>query len=440
MLKRDTEYVRWYPLRWRPLEPMELNPKWRPKYSNDPKYLAIYIHFPFCYSFCDFCPYLKERYDPYRSNTWLESINRHIALLSEKGFFDERLIRCIYWGGGTPSLISIKHVEKVMKTLARFVDLSKIVEISFEASPEPHIVDYLLALRDTVGITRCSLGVQSFDQALLCQLGSNAKNLNFENEAYRLKEKMIVSIDLLYNCPNQTLKDFETDLKKAIDLGVDQISVYEIILTPNEKLWNRLSSKEKHINGSSKMLDTAFNMLPSVGLNPVLVSDFARYNRYSVYQVEHWKSPQIEVLGLGPGAISYFGGFQYANLAILDAYIKSLDQDRLPLLCGYKIDSNEELCRNIVLGFKALEIDRNKLIQLFPNNNYEVDQGFNICMEYGLIENINTIYKLTSKGIWYVDNVSKFFYSSNMRNSYTPCEMHLIEWTKSWIKNINYEV
>jgi len=429
-MERDHEYIRWYPLKWQPLEPEKLNPLWRPQFTPSPELLAIYIHFPFCKPPCDYCPYLKENYKMERVELWLNAVKKHLILLSEKGFFDKRLIRCIYWGGGTPSLASIHQIESLMKLISDVADITEIAEISFEARPDPNISDYLLSLYETIGLTRCSFGIQSFNPSLLKRLGSHANIVDFEKVFSRISKKIIVSVDLIYNIPSQTMQNLQNDLIKAINIGTDQISVYELILTPNEKLWGNLNEYDKYnlLIDSNEMYDLAVDICSASELHPVLVSDFARPEKHSVYQVEHWKSPQLEVLGLGPGAISYVGGYQFANFATIDSYVKSVEKFRLPILAGSVVSIDEEAARNYVLGFKALQINLED--SCIPLLNHAIKD----CEKQGWIKQNKNSFVLTKKGMWYVDNVSKYFFTPGMSGAITPCEEHLLDWTDQWIQ------
>jgi len=427
-IKRNNEYIRWYPLQWRPIEPENLNPQWRPQFTSTPEYLAIYIHFPFCNPPCDYCPYLKEHYKPERVELWLKAVKQHLILLSENGFFDNRLIRCIYWGGGTPSLARISQIESLMELISSISNITELAEISLEARPEPDIGSYLLSLYETIGLTRCSFGVQSFNPYLLKRLGSHVNILYFERLVNKVADKMIVSIDLLFNIPGQTMQSFQNDLIKAINIGTDQISIYELILTPSETLWKTLNEfdKNKLLNPSRTMYDLAVDICLDAGLQPILVSDFARPGKHSIYQLEHWRSPQLEVLGLGPGAISYIGRYQFANLAILDAYVQSVERRRLPVLAGAPISYDEEVARNYVLGFKALQID-------FENTGLPLlSQAINECERYGWVKRYSNRLMLTRTGMWYIDNVSRCFFTSCMSSAITPNERHLLDWSEQW--------
>ncbi len=430
MVNRDTEYVRWYPLLWRLIEPVSLAPRWRPHWTaHDVNHLAVYLHFPFCVAPCDFCPFLKQPYDADGARTWADAVKKHLKLLADAGFLDGRKLRCVYWGGGTPSLATVQQVGDIMGTVRETADCSELAEVSMEALPRLGLADYLLALHEAAGVTRCSVGVQTFDTTLLKAWGARAAIGSLAPQLQRLMDRMTVSIDLMYGGPGQTQEGFRSDLQHAIDLGLDQVSAYEMALTPTEPLFHRTEAAAPDSGRPKEMFESALDLLPAAGLRQVLISDFARPGRHSVYQVEHWRSPQIEVLGLGPGAVSYFAGYQYANLASLRAYVSSLHQSRQPVLAGSAVTTDEELCRNFVLGIKALDLSVDVLEDANTPSVATMREGIALCKDRGWILETDGHCRLTRNGMWYLDNVSKAFYSRTMRNSPTPDEAELLAWT-----------
>lgn len=434
-IERDTEYVRWYPLLWHSITQEDLMPNWRPHLQIQKDALAIYIHFPFCFPFCDFCPFLKEKYDSKAVEVWYQSVVRHLILLRDRGFFDGREARTIYWGGGTPSLAPAKIVRRLMEVIRNTINSYNLAEVSFEAKPQNGINDYLNELCETAGVTRYSFGVQSFKQEMLNRLGSGARITSIEKTFLKLKRSVNLSIDLLYHCPEQTQKDLLEDLSKALDLGVDQVSLYELIVTPRQPFWNQKSTNSSTTQQAFEMFLAGVDFLKQNNLPPVLVSDFAREGTHSIYQVEHWRSPQLEVIGIGPGAISYFGGYQYANLASLSAYTTSINNNRLPVLYGSPLSCEEELCRNLAVGFKGLSVDTQPLVQTFGELFKPHLSTLKQFMTDGLLVKNGAVYTLTEKGVWFVDNVSKGFYSTAMNNATIPLEDDLLLWTEEWVHN-----
>lgn len=433
-LIRDNEYVRWYPLRWQPIQLKNLKPKWKPKLSKNKNFIAIYLHFPFCSAFCAFCPFLKEKFNHQDVIKWCKSVCTHIKLLSDKGFFENRKVKTVYWGGGTPSLAPPEIVRNVMESIRDSIDDSNLIEVSFEAIPKDTVDDYLIELCETAGVTRCSFGVQSFNKCILDKLGSKAKNETIEKIFRNIKHHSTISIDILYNCPSQTKQHLMDDIHKAIDYGVDQVSLYELCITPDQPLWKQASTSKHTSEKVFELFLSGAELLKKNELFPVLVSDFAKAGRHSIYQVEHWSSPQLEVVGLGPGAISYFCGYQYVNLATVADYEMSIQNGRLPVLYGSPVTDEEELCRNLVLGFKGLEVDTEPLARAFGDLIKPHLPILQKIVEQELVNRDGEKYSLTDKGIWFVDNISKGFYSANMKSSTTPLEDDLLCWTSEWAK------
>lgn len=279
---------------------------------------GIYIHVPFCTKRCLYCDFF--------STTNLQLRNRYVeAVLTE--------IRCrqtewqnhapfttLYFGGGTPSLLTINELEKIINALPA----NSLEEVTLEANPDDINKDYcrqLLAL----GFNRLSIGVQTFDDTSLSLLGrrhnaNQAIQAVLDAHAAGFKN---LSIDLMYALPNQTLARWKNDLVFALQLPVQHISTYCLTLEPNTQLYKQFNqglypSPDEEL--SNAMFDASCEILTKGGFIHYEVSNFCLKNNHSHHNSNYWNGTPY--IGLGAAAHSYDGTARSWNIAHLETYLQ----------------------------------------------------------------------------------------------------------------------
>lgn len=426
-INRDTEYVRWYPINFKLLQTEQV---------FKPKDIAFYIHIPFCNNFCPFCPFIKEKFNLEMMNDLVQNLTKEIKLYEQKGLLSNYKLQSIYFGGGSPNLLLPNQIEQLVEIVLQSISPAKSLEISMEARPLPGISEYILSILKVIKLTRVSLGVQSFQDDLLRNLGCLHKSKEAEIEVRNLvnNTELSVSIDLLYRIPGQNINMWFADLKHATDIGVHHLSCYPLILTPEEPLTKLVRNGKIHSQPSEdterEMMNMVFDTLPLYGYKPYTFSDFSKQGHECVYQQRHWSGPQIEYIGIGPGAFSFFQDYQYCNVGTVDAYNEIIKSGDFPLLCGAKLNVAEHMARFMALGFKTLMI-RNKAFK--ETFGYDAEKIYHeeleaLC-ENGLIVKTAKGYELTREGIWNIDNVSKTFFTEENRFKATPTETDILKAT-----------
>ena len=188
--------------------------------------MSIYIHIPFCTnicSYCDFCKILKNK-------QWIDKYL--IALEKEiKENYKKEKVNTVYIGGGTPSILSLKQLEKLFNILKIF-NIDKDAEITFETNTEDLSIEKINLLKQNVN--RLSIGVQTFDKETLKTLN---RKLDIDNLKLALKNFKNVNIDLMYGFQNQSIENLKKDLEKIIKLNPTHISTYTLIIEPHTKLY-----------------------------------------------------------------------------------------------------------------------------------------------------------------------------------------------------------
>ena len=282
--------------------------------------IGIYVHIPFCKSRCLYCDFF--------STTQLERREEYVqALLKEiaERVPDNEQITTIYFGGGTPSLLEIEQIERLLTALLTKSPTPPI-EITLEANPGDLTLDKLLALRK-MGINRLSIGVQSFDNAELQLLG---RRHNAEQARQAVRDAQTagfdnISIDLMYALPDETITTWKRDINEALALNVQHISCYCLSYESGTPLTNKLNagqivSVDEDIE--NRMYDELCKTLTANGFIHYEVSNFALPKKQAKHNTSYWNN--IPYIGLGAGAHSYDGHKRRWNIADLEAYVKRM--------------------------------------------------------------------------------------------------------------------
>jgi len=289
---------------------------------------GIYIHIPYCKSICNYCDFYKTASLSSVDKTVL-NIAKEIELRND--YLGNSIIDTIYFGGGTPSILTMNNLKLLLSTLNSNFTISKTPEVTLEANPDDLTYEYLHEIR-SIGINRLSIGIQSFNDSDLKMM--KRRHLAIEAEAAILLAKSSgfsnISIDLIYGMDFSSDQRFIENIDKAIALEVQHISAYH--LTIEEKTAFHLFQKKgklKEIEESRSNEQLLFlrKRLIENGFEHYEISNFAKPHYISRHNSNYWK--QVPYLGIGPSAHSYNGHSRQWNVANVMKYNKSLDNNIL---------------------------------------------------------------------------------------------------------------
>lgn len=320
---------------------------------------GIYIHIPFCRHACSYCNfYFSTRRD--QINDFTKALLRQI----QQSDFNELLgsdefIETIYFGGGTPSLLSLKKVEDIFETLSKKVDLSNVKEWTFELNPENASLNYLESLR-SIGVNRLSMGVQSFQPRLLKHMHRS----HTKAEAIRAIENIHTAgfksfnTDLIYAYPTEHIDELEDDLRQFIQMESPHISAYSLTIEENTRL-NTLINKGKLEPvldaNQAEHFDRVQSVLEGAGLSQYEVSNYAKEGHESKHNSSYWS--HVNYLGFGPAAHSFLwsqnGEFatRWRTAEDLSAYISQ--NGHMPKVEMVELSLQELVEERIMLGFRT---------------------------------------------------------------------------------------
>lgn len=295
--------------------------------------VGLYVHVPFCTSTCDFCAFYQVRPDASKIALYLEGISKERDLVAWT-----RPISTLFWGGGTPGLLSPGQIRQMGEILRPLPGVVGVKEWSVEMAPASVTEARLEALRE-IGVTRISMGVQSFRPDLLEALGRQHTREQVFRAYERVKQAGFASVnlDLMFALPGQDESAWLDDLQQAIDLGPDHLSTYCLTFEEDTALWVKLSQGKVKLDPEREahLYRTTWSHLEAAGYPQYEVSNFARPGHACVHNVNTWRMG--EWVGLGPSAASQFDGFRGTNVADLAEWSAGVAQgarateERIPL-------------------------------------------------------------------------------------------------------------
>ena len=251
----------------------------------------------------------------------------HTEITERKGYLNNKKISSIYFGGGTPSILSISEIKTLLNSLYKIHRINKNAEITIECNPED-LTGTKLASYKKLGINRLSIGVQSFNDNDLkfMNRSHNAKDaINSINLAQKVGFKNI-TIDLIYGLPSQTLRKWDNNLKVMFNLNIPHFSAYALTVEKKTALYHLVKNK-KVAELSEKKTVAQFNLLQvrakKEGFIHYEISNFAKEGDFSKHNTSYWKNNQY--IGIGPSAHSYNGNSRRWNIASNIKYIANIN-------------------------------------------------------------------------------------------------------------------
>ena len=276
---------------------------------------GLYVHVPFCARTCDYCAFYQAAPDAEGIRRYFENLQREAALVSWPAHLDT-----VFWGGGTPGLLTPRDLGR-LGSLVRDVCGGTPSEWSVEMTPLSATEARLQALREA-GVTRISLGVQSFQPRLLEALGRQ----HTPEQAFKAAERVRaagfenVNYDLMFALPGQEDEDWLGDLDQAIALNPAHISTYCLTFEEDTKLWLKLSQGKikRDVEAEARLYTRTWERLAEAGYGQYEISNFALPGRECRHNLNTWRMQ--DWIGLGPSAASQHAGWRGTNIADLDKW------------------------------------------------------------------------------------------------------------------------
>lgn len=359
---------------------------------------SAYIHIPFCKSKCKYCSFVSFT----NENKILDYFS---ALLKDIDFnYKGEELKTLYFGGGTPSLVSSELIKSVIDKFS----LTPNCEITFEVNPDDATFEYLNQLFN-IGINRISMGSQSFDDSILKAIGRRHNSQDVINAVKTAQEVGFknISLDLIYGLPKQNLKLLKKDLEIISSLNIQHISTYGLKIE-EESYFGKNPPKnlpDEDLQADMYLLINSY--LENKDYKRYEISNFAINGYESKHNLNYWNN--AEYYGFGVAAHGYLKGIRYSNFKTLEEYIISpQEQETVQVL-----SMQEKLEEEIFLGFRKTEgINVDTINNKF---NIDFDKKYKKTLEKyipNFIEKTKNGYKLTLEGTLLSNNILSEFIES----------------------------
>ena len=373
---------------------------------SNPAISALYVHIPFCHRICPFCSFAVRKNRPSAHREYLEAVLLETRRRAQGITISD--LESLYIGGGTPSVLSSTEIIFLMQGIRQSWPLSKDCQISLECNPDDVQSNYLGTLLSS-GVNRLSIGVQSFQQEFLKNLGRNHTVEHLRMNLIALKDVgwTNFNVDLMFGLPNQTLEQFQFDVKKALEWDPTHLSFYALELaeqTPYGKSERLRKSWQDSQEITTDMYLWATEYLVNNGWEHYEVSNFAKPNYQGRMNQMVWNGSGY--LGVGVGAHSYDGKSRWGNLRPLHRYLELLKENYWPTAFTETLTQTEKANEFLMLQLRQTKgLSLKKWEGDFAPKNW-MDNHFALLRAWqkeGLLNWIGNRIVLTKKGLLVAD-------------------------------------
>lgn len=364
--------------------------------------VSLYFHIPFCRKKCPYCHFYvipdKQSFKDLLADAIALEWNRQAPLLSDKQ------IVSIYFGGGTPTLFAPEGIDQILSQIRQSnIAFAKDIEITIEANPEDASLPLFSALL-SFGINRLSLGVQSLDDRSLTILerghaAKKAKDALFLANQAGFKN---ISIDLMYDLPDQTESSWSYTLQQLSDLPIQHVSLYNLTIEPHTSFYKRKSSLQfPDAITSLNLLHMAIKTLKEQQFARYEISAFAKTGYQSRHNKGYWTGRPF--LGFGPSAFSYWEGARFRNVANLQRYAKQIRAGISPIDFSEILPSPKNFQELLAVRLRLLE---GADMEQYPKLPSEVHTALEKWTREGCLDKEGSIFRLTERGTLFYDAIA----------------------------------
>lgn len=386
-----------------------------PASSNVP--LGLYLHIPFCRKRCKFC-YFRVYTDinAQAIQTYVDSLSDEIGMVAHQPAVEGREIRFVYFGGGTPSYLSAKQLEKLADKLRQNVTWDKAEEVTFECEPGTLSETKLETLK-AIGVTRLSLGVENFSDAILEENG----RAHLSNEIYRCWDWVVkqnfaqINIDLIAGMVGETTENWKENIRKTIELNPTSVTIYQMELPFNTKY-----AKDLQVIGQTDVatwstkrswLEYAYDEMGKAGYRVSSAYTLVKETGNTKFQYRDnlWRG--CDLLGTGVASFGHLQGVHYQNVDGLETYQNGVATGQLPLSRALTTTPKERLIREMILQLKLGKIDAG-----YFRDKFGVDILVDFASEYdrlrdrSMLDINGDLITLTRDGILRIDSLLPAFF------------------------------
>lgn len=367
---------------------------------------SAYVHIPFCTQICYYCDFSKV----FIKNQPVDSYLEH--LIEEYDSYDIKKLRTLYIGGGTPTALSARQLAFLLEKLTDKLDLSYLEELTIEANPGDLDLEKIAVLKDSL-VNRVSLGVQTFNDRMLKQIGRSHSEKDIYENIANLKKAGFdnISIDLIYALPKQTMEDVKTNVAKAIALDIPHMSLYSLILENHTVFMNRMRRGKLPLpkeDLEAEMFDYIIAELEKAGFEHYEISNFSKPGFESRHNLMYWDN--AEYYGIGVGASGYVDGVRYKNHGPIRHYLQAVEAGNARVQ-EEVLTLKEKMEEEMFLGLRKKSGVSKKRFEEKFGLSFEDQYGAVVfeLTEQGLLVPDRDIVRMTKQGLFLGDTVAEKF-------------------------------
>jgi len=366
---------------------------------------GIYIHIPFCKQACHYCDFHFSTSIKYKDDV-LQALVKEIAL--QKKYLNGETIETIYFGGGTPSLLSANEINLITETITNLHSVTGNAEITLEANPDDLDKEKLHSLRHT-DINRLSIGIQSFFD----------EDLQWMNRAHHSNEAEIsvkaaqdagfenLTIDLIYGYPLLNDQKWRHNISSAFELAVPHISAYSMTVEPKTALASFIKKKKQPAPDDQQSAEQFISLMSAMqehGFEHYEISNFCKPGHYSRHNSSYWKG--VKYLGIGPSAHSYNGETRRWNIANNAKYIHALENGEISFEME-QLTVNDRLNEYIMTSLRTMwGLDLETLNSIAPASADKLLATAKCFFDNGWLYQKDKVVYLSKTGKLYADNIA----------------------------------
>ena len=387
-----------------------------------PEGINIYIHIPFCIQICDYCFYMKELIKSKdQVNEYVDYLCREIKLVSESFGLGRRTVNCIYFGGGTPSVLSEVQLRTIMDTLHKYHSIGQ-PEFSFEAEPGTFNKNKLLLYKDC-GVNRISMGVQSFDDEIIKLSSRKHSALQAISSIKTVQDVggFKINIDLLSGLAGETMDTWTRSLETAIQQNTDMLTVYKMKTYANTNFFMKgIHGNEIELPNEVKeigFMEKAMEMVLSAEYGMWSTFAFNKNGAQSGYIENTWRGQ--DMIGYGASSFGKIGHFNYQNLNNTKLYFDRINENKIPVYRTYEMSYKDRIVKELLLcSCRLMSYKKSEFVQKFGFDYFElIPDVIGELVLKGYITEDKDELVLTRQGILFADFISKVI-ASSVKNAF----------------------
>ncbi|MBN1402955.1 MAG: coproporphyrinogen III oxidase family protein [Opitutales bacterium] len=357
--------------------------------------LGLYIHIPFCRSLCAFCPYCKVKYDPTQAQAYVEALKREIEIVGSRG--GRRNVTTLYFGGGSPALLA-KEIGGIVDMVNRYFDIEE--GIGIELHPADVTVEKLRILKDA-GVTRISIGIQSFDEDTLQILGRGGCYPAALSDALKQVHFETVAMDFIFALPGQTVESLIQDIENAFSIGANHVALYPFIdFTYTKREFPKMPESQKR-----KLFDGITEHCRRQGYVRDSIWTYAKpgTKKYSSMTRDNF-------LGFGCSSTSLLNDRFTINTFSIPDYIMRVKEGRLPTSLTLHFTERQRMLYYLFWTAYTTVIDEDAFKDFFGKS---IGDFYHIellaCRLLGLVKKHGTQYRMTQRGAYYYHRYENYY-------------------------------